>query len=201
MLGQIDRESGEPLRGRTQWCTNSDRLKSILSTLCDGGHSHQQIMGSNKFGLRSAQKAEWPVRMCRHILVGIVQELRDRIAVRAYPAEMSREAAEEQGSLDALDDDAPMAPGHVGGDAPRSSGHARPLDTPEAETPAIGSVLSSAAEREQELLDSLRLVGFPDHEQARRDAWLKLPRSTRAAIRRLHVMIGHNPHAVMLQIL
>ena len=198
MMGQSDRETGEPFRGRTKWGTNSGRLKIILSTLCDGGHSHQQIMGSNKFGLRSTQKAEWPLRMCRIILGGIVQELRDRIALRAFPAEMIREAAEEQGPLD---DDAPMISGHAGDGAPKSSGHVNPLDMPEAEAPAIGSVLSSAAEREQELLDSLRLVGFPDHEQARRDAWLKLPRSTRAAIRRLHVMIGHKPHAVMLQIL
>ena len=105
------------------------------------------------------------------------------------------EEAEELGPLDA--DDGPTLSGHVGGDAPRSSGHTSagaprssghgdapaasgpvdPLDYAEAESPAIGSTLSRAAEREQELLDSLRLVGFPDHEQARRTAWLKLPRS------------------------
>ena len=38
-------------------------------------------------------------------------------------------------------------------------------------------------------------------EQARRDAWLKLPRSLRSAIRRLHVMIGHKPKDVMIQIM
>ena len=145
MLGQRDRETGEPLRGRTKWGTNSSRLKHILSTMCDGGHSHQQIMGSNRFGARSAQKAEWPLEMCRHILKGIVAELQDRIAMRAFPAEMSREAAEESGPLD--DGDALMSSRHTGDDAPRLSGHVVPLDTPEAEAPAIGSVLSSPAER------------------------------------------------------
>ena len=88
MLGQHDRQTGEPFRGRTKWGTDSDRPTTILSTLCDGGHSHQQAMGPNKFGLRSAQKAEWPAEMCRHILRGIVQELKDRIAYRAFPAQM-----------------------------------------------------------------------------------------------------------------
>ena len=97
MLGQCDRETKELFRGRTKWGTNSDRLKHILSTMCDGGHSHQQIMGGNKFGARSAQKAEWPLEMCRHILRGIVEELRDRIALRVHPAEMVRESAEGRG--------------------------------------------------------------------------------------------------------
>ena len=38
-------------------------------------------------------------------------------------------------------------------------------------------------------------------EQARRKAWLKIPRVARAAIRRLHVALGRQPKAVMLQIL
>ena len=209
MLGQYARESGELMQGRTKWGTNSERLKSTLATQCDKSHGHQQIMGSNKFGARSAQKAEWPIEMCRHILTGIVEELYDRIASTAYPAEMISEAAEELGPLDNGDGDVPMSSGHAG-DAPRSSGHASdaaprssgPIDdATEPEGPAIGSELNPAAEREQEFLDSLKLVGFPDHEQARRDAWLKVPRPARAAVRRLHVMIGHKPRAVMVQIM
>ena len=51
------------------------------------------------------------------------------------------------------------------------------------------------------MLDSLRLDGFPEHEQQRREAWLRLPREARASLRRLHTMIGHKPKAVMVQIL
>ena len=137
--------------------------------------------------------------MCRHILRSIVEELRDRIALRVHHAEMVRESAEEQGPLDGVD--APMSSGQAPDDAPRSSGLVGLLDAPEPIGPAIGSELPHAAEREQELLDSLKLVGFPDHEQARRDAWISLPRSTRVAVRRLHAIIGHKPRAVVLQIL
>ena len=116
---------------------------------------------------------------------------------------MAQEEAEELGPLDADDGDAPMSSGHAGPrDAPTLSGHAGPIDdAAEPETPAIGSRLSDAAEREQELLDSLKLVGFPDHEQSRRTAWMKIPRAARAAIRRLHVNIGHKPRDVMTLIL
>ena len=51
------------------------------------------------------------------------------------------------------------------------------------------------------MLDSMNFPGVPDTEQARRRAWLKIPRVARAAIRRLHVDFGHQTKAVMLQIL
>ena len=87
MLGQHDCESGEPFRGRTKWGTNSSRLKWTVGQYCDEQHSHQQVMGSNKYGPRSIQKSEWPVPMCRRLLRAIVLELQDRTAAIAYPAE------------------------------------------------------------------------------------------------------------------
>ena len=65
----------------------------------------------------------------------------------------------------------------------------------------VGTRLSEAEEQEQEMLDSMSFPGVPDTEQARRKAWLKIPRVARAAIRRLHAALGHQPKAVMLQIL
>ena len=50
-------------------------------------------------------------------------------------------------------------------------------------------------------MDSLKLDGFPEFERTRRAEWMKLSRSARAAITRLHHTIGHKPRAVMLQIL
>ena len=50
-------------------------------------------------------------------------------------------------------------------------------------------------------MDSLILVGFPKEEYERRKAWLSLPRSARAAIRRMHRMLSHKPKSVMLHIL
>ena len=172
LLGQHDRESGMPMRGRTKWGTNAFHLKQMLSAVCEGGHEHQQIMGSNCFGPRSQQKAEWPLEMCRHILRAIIKELKLRTVQRLFAVESAREEAEELGPLDGLDDDAPMSPGHIeGADAPTSTGHLPGFldDASEIEGPAIGSRISGGAEREQELLDSLRLSGFPMHEQQRRE--------------------------------
>ena len=57
----------------------------------------------------------------------------------------------------------------------------------------MGPHLDPQAEQESELLDSLQMVGFPKDEEARRQAWMSLPRETRAAIRRLHHISGHKP--------
>ena len=75
--------------------------------------------------------------MCRRILRGITAELLERICARAFPAETAHGRTEEMG----------------------------PLDDPEgAEGPSIGGRLSDEAEKKQELLDSLRLDGFPENE-------------------------------------
>ena len=58
-----------------------------------------------------------------------------------------------------------------------------------------------AAEREQEFLDPLVLDGFPADEDQRRKTWLEVPRTVRAAIRRLHTMLNHKPKEVMVQIM
>ena len=49
---------------------------------------------------------------------------------------------------------------------------------------------SEQERREQELLDEMPLPGFPKDEADRRRSWSKIPRVARAAIRRLHVMLG-----------
>ena len=95
LLGQHDRESGMPMRGRTKWGTNAFHLKQMLSAVCEGGHEHQQIMGSNCFGPRSQQKAEWPLEMCRHILRAIIKELKLRTVQRLFAVESAREEAED----------------------------------------------------------------------------------------------------------
>jgi len=174
LLGQHDRESGEPMRGRTKWGTNGEILRSRISIRC-GSNEHQQIMGSNQFGLRSIQKATWPEEMCAVILEAIVEELDHRTCCIAFPAEIAQEEAEELGTLDSVTNAEPQQ--------------------------VIGTELGENAEQEQELLDSLTLDGFPAKEDERRKAWMSLPRATRAAIRRLHIMIGHKPKAVLVQIM
>ena len=72
--------------------------------------------------------------MCAKILKGIEQELNDRTCAYAFPAATVDEEAAERGPLDEPEDD---------------------------ELQVIGTRLGEAAEREQELMDSLRLDGFP----------------------------------------
>ena len=64
----------------------------------------------------------------------------------------------------------------------------------------FGQSMSDKVEKEQELLDSLQIDGFPKDEQARRKAWLRLPRVTRASIGRTHKMLRHTPSSVVLRI-
>jgi len=73
--------------------------------------------------------------------------------------------------------------------------------TPEDEGKRTTLTPTEASEQEQAMLDELVLHGFPKDEQERRSKWAKLPRKARAAIRRLHNMLGHKPKTVMLQIL
>ena len=131
-------------------------------------------MGSDRFGPGPIQKAKWPKMTCRQLLRGIAAELSDRTCSRSFPAKAAHGQAEGLGLLD---------------------------DAEEAERLAMGAHLSDPAEREQELLDSLHLDDLPEHEQQRREAWLRLPREARVSLRRLLAMIGHEPKAVMVQIL
>ena len=56
-------------------------------------------------------------------------------------------------------------------------------------------------EYEQNLLDEMPLPGMPKDEAERRRLWAGIPRRARAAIRRMHRMIGHKPKEVLLQVL
>ena len=176
MVGQHDRQSGLPYRGATAWGTNSDRLKDALGMQCDGTHPHQAIRGTNIFGDRSKQKAEWPKEMCQVILKAVLKEHDDRTCYVAFAAEGAEEIADEMGPIDSIEDD-------------------------NGTQEVFGKSLDDKAEREQEMLDSLEIVGFPKEEAARRKAWMQLPRVTRASIRRLHKMLRHARVPVMLQIL
>ena len=81
-----------------------------------------------------------------------------------------------------------------------------PLDAPaqpgeDDDTKPMGPNLDKQAEQENEFLDSLQVSGFPKDEAERRQAWMTLPRETRAAIRRPHHISGHKPISVMLHLL
>ena len=52
-----------------------------------------------------------------------------------------------------------------------------------------------------EFLDSLKMKGFPEDEAQGGRAWMELSRATRAAIRRMHHLIGHKLSSVLVHLL
>ena len=67
--------------------------------------------------------------------------------------------------------------------------------------PKVPLIMGEDAEKEQDYLDQLFPKGRTVHEATRRKEWLSLPRETRAAIRRLHKMMGHKPRSIMAVIM
>ena len=103
-------------------------------------------------------------------------QLEDVDAYCAFPAEMLAEESEERGPIDCIEGPEDIA------------------------MPETGDA-TKLEEEEQNLLDEMPLPGMPQDEAERRRLWAGIPRRARAAIRRMHRMIGHKPKAVLLQIL
>ena len=95
-----------------------------------------------------------------------VEVMADRVACVAFPAEAAAEMRDERGST--LDD-----PGN----------DAMPVPLHED--------LSTAVDREKDLLDAMPLLGIPVDEAERRRFWIALPLRVRTAIRRMHRQFGH----------
>ena len=56
-------------------------------------------------------------------------------------------------------------------------------------------------DQEGEMLEEIPLPNLPKDGRERREQWLKLPRATRIAVRKLHRQFGHVPNRVLIQIL
>lgn len=69
MLGYYDLESGFPYKKPMRFLTFSDAIVEYLESAsrCDGSHYHQTLEGSNKYGSRTRQAAEWPT--CLDVIV------------------------------------------------------------------------------------------------------------------------------------
>jgi hypothetical protein len=105
------------------------------------------------------------------LMGAISEDLSQRLPYVAYPAEMHAEGTSTLDAVNGSEDEARYY-------GPETTG-----------------------QQERDYLDEMELPGFPEQEAERRRAWLSLPREARAAIRRLHTMLGHAPNEVMLHIL
>jgi hypothetical protein len=65
----------------------------------------------------------------------------------------------------------------------------------------IGNERDEILQHEQTLLEEMPLPGTGKGKAERRQKWLKLPRPTRAAIRRMHLQFGHLPKQPLYELL
>ena len=102
----------------------------------------------------------------------------------AFPAEAEQERVDELGPLDVPEDG--------DGDDEPSQAMREMRGQVEAE---------ELFDKEEQMLEEIPLPNLPTNEQERREEWMKLPRSTRIAVRKMHRQFGHVAPRVLLEIL
>ena len=177
-LGLCDIDSGKPHKKATAIVTDSSGVqRQFQGKLCHGQHEHQPLEGSNSGGSRTKQAAKWTSAFCRCILRGIQNDLQETMNV-AFAAEMRMEEIEEDPHpLDAVygEEDLPTA-----------------KETIEEQERSIAR---------EEQLEQLEREADPQSEKVRRAGWLKLGRTERIGIRRLHAMTSHATRPQMQRML
>lgn len=105
MLGYRDAESGRPYKKPMGFITNMGCAADFFSKLrCDGKHKREPLMGSNAYGRRSTQAAEWPDavdEMMTQVIEQqmIVDEAKTAMAATAYAARTRRGIEEVEAPL------------------------------------------------------------------------------------------------------
>lgn len=136
-------------------------------------------------GNRTKAAQVWPPKLCEAILTGFLEELDDRTLQASFLAEnlveMENEDNLDLGTLDSIQDERDLAP------------------QPDLQPPRLNPVELERQEVQEErpLLQAEEMT----QEQERRRKWLKVPRPTRLALRRLHNMTGHGPPTSMMMLL
>ena len=179
-FGLVDKVNGFPNLKPTGFLTASEPVKRQLQRRCSGLHVHQQLVG----GKRTKRAQEWPEELCQAMLDGFLEELEGRFSNAAFYNESLQEQTQEEefhfGTLDAVQDGRDVAPPRV-----------LPAHMDEDEL------------KRQELLEETSISPGEEmaQEQERKAKWLRIPRPTRLALRRLHNMTGHSSTASMIQLL
>ena len=181
MFGLRDHFNGELHYKPTGFLTASQEVKEYLNVRCDRSHQHQHLEG----GQRTKRAQEWPTQLCQAMLDGFIAELEHRNLSAAFHLESVDEGRMEEdlhlGVLDTIQDERDLAP----------------------QQDLLPDHLSPDELQRQEQLEESPLAADQEMEleRDRRHKWLKLPRPTRLALRRLHTMTGHSSPASMVQLL
>eukprot|EP00435_Cladocopium_sp_Y103_P034047 s298_g8.t1 len=158
--------------------TASKGVKDRVQRRCSGDHVHQPLEG----GKRTKLAQHWPAPLCKAIINGLLDDLHSRTVMAAFH-EVSNEEAEygegELGSLDYIYDEDDLSRNPI---------------LPER-------VDNFELQRQENLEEAPSHPDLMELEATRKFKWLRIPRETRVAIRRLHHMIGHGSNSAMLQLL
>ena len=179
-FGLRDWDNGQLHKKPTGFLTASAPVKERLNQLCDQLHDHQVLEG----GQRTKRAQEWPEPLCRAMLDGFLDDLSNRTMVASFYTEdiQERNAELDMGLLDSLIDEKDLAP--------RQDLRPHRLSPEEMHRQEL-------MEEQPPPTESAEMA----REQDRRARWLKIPRPTRLALRRLHNMTGHSPVSGMMQLL
>lgn len=166
MYGLKDETTGRAHEKATGLLLSSASMKQALDRRCDGQHVHEHLAGG-----KTKKAQQWPEDLCRQMIAGALDEMRLQVINFAFPAELELEDHEASGSLDAITSAQDIA---------ESPMKRRKIDLNELDT-------EEDFEQGSRVEDAL----LHQKELDRRKNWLKLDRSKRVAIRRLHNMMGH----------
>lgn len=95
MYGLVDQVTGDPHQKATGLLLSSKAMKLRLGERCDGSHDHSHLEGG-----KTGRAQRWPVELCKAIIAGALDEMKQHVIGTAFPAEAEMEDKEEFGLLD-----------------------------------------------------------------------------------------------------
>ena len=177
-FGLKDLQNGLPHFKPTGFMTASKGVKDQVQRRCSGNHIHQPLEG----GRRTKLAQHWPAALCKAIINGLLDDLHSRTVMAAFHEVSNGEmdyGEGELGSLDFIYDEDDLSRNPV---------------LPER-------VDNYELQRQENMEEAPNPPDLMELEADRKFKWLRIPRETRVAIRRLHHMIGHGSSSSMLQLL
>ena len=210
MVGYMDAESKKPRNKPSYYLTTMVAAENIFEGIrCDGSHEHEPLEGANRFGPRTAQAAEWPMKLNRLVLEAVIQQSeieKNAVAnlVDAFPAEVrqqgeqgGRERKRRRGRMAIFAHEFETPPVYVRPeDVERPEAVMEPRD--DDENPA--RLPHDDHDFRAEAAASLHAV-LNKTEGERRHEWLKIDPELRKIVRDLHVNFGHPTNVTLQRIL
>lgn len=210
MVGYMDAESKKPHNKPSYYLTTMVAAENIFEGIrCDGSHEHEPLEGANRFGPRTAQAAEWPMKLNRLVLEAVIQQSeieKNAVAnlVDAFPAEVrqqgeqgGRERKRRRGRMAILAHEFETPPVYV---RPEDVERPEVVMEPKDDDEYPARLPHDDHDFRAEAAASLDAV-LNKTEGERRHEWLKIDPELRKIVRDLHVNFGHPTNVTLQRIL